>query len=290
MVLNARRVDHMQLILLAIEDQIAGRHIFLIDQEGQWGVQNPRLERLSAGLIPSRDPEQTVRWHPVDGIDPRNWPSERALRGDVVAPGIDFRAEVDGEDCWLRASAAPIDGDGAVEHAVVIVEDVTDARQVEEERELLLGELNHRVRNLFGIIRSLVSQEGGGPEVDAYKKTLGGRLEALARAHSLAIEGRWRSIDLTTLAHARWSPTPPRTSRRRRDRRRAAPARGAAGAVAQPLRVHPERHATVSGAAQSPRVRARGPALAGWRPWRRLPPAELPPPPRASRRPRDEPR
>jgi hypothetical protein len=30
-------------------------------------VQNPRLERLSAGLIPSRDPEQTARLHPIDG-------------------------------------------------------------------------------------------------------------------------------------------------------------------------------------------------------------------------------
>lgn len=222
MVLNARRVDHMQLILLAIEDQTAGRRadralresearlsslmrhapigIGLIDQEGHWVVQNPRLERLSSGVIASRDPEQTARWHPVEGIDPTDWPGERALRGEVVAPGVDFRKEIDGEDRWLRVGAAPVDGTGAVEHAVIIVEDVTEAKQAEEERELLLGELNHRVRNLFGIIRSLVSQGSGGPEVEAFKKTLAGRLDALARAHSLATEGRWRSIDLTTLA------------------------------------------------------------------------------------------
>jgi two-component sensor histidine kinase/nitrogen-specific signal transduction histidine kinase len=222
MMLNARRVDHMQLILLAIEDQTAGRRadralresearlsslmrhapvgIGLIDRNGRWVVQNPRLERLSSGLIPSRDPEQTARWHPVGGVDPANWPGERALRGEVVSPGVDFRAAVDGEDRWLRVGAAPVDGTGAAEHAVVIVEDVTEAKLAEEERELLLGELNHRVRNLFGIIRSLVSQGDGGPEVDAYKKTLTGRLDALANAHSLAIEGRWRSIDLTTLA------------------------------------------------------------------------------------------
>ena len=60
--------------------------------------------------------------------------------------------------------------------------------------------------NLFGVIRSLVSQGSGGPEVEACKKTLTGRLDALARAHSLATESRWRSIDLHALAAATLEP------------------------------------------------------------------------------------
>ncbi len=39
-----------------------------------------------------------------------------------------------------------------------------------------------------------------GPEVEEYKNILRGRLEALVRAHSLAIDSRRGSIDLTTLA------------------------------------------------------------------------------------------
>jgi two-component sensor histidine kinase/nitrogen-specific signal transduction histidine kinase len=218
MVLNARRVDHMQLILLAIEDQTeerrAGRAlresearlsalmrhapvgIGLIDRDGRWVMQNPPLECLASG--PGSSGDRAGRWCPGD---PETWPGARALRREVVTPGEDVRAEIDGAERWLRVSAAPVDGGkDDVEHAVVIVEDVTEARQAEEERELLLGELNHRVRNLFGIIRALVSQHGDGPEIEAYKKTLTGRLDALARAHSLATESRWRSIDLATLA------------------------------------------------------------------------------------------
>jgi PAS domain S-box-containing protein len=222
MVLNARRVDHMQLILLAIEDQTEVRRaerqlresearlsslmrhapigIGLADREGRWVLQNPILQRLSCGLIPSRDPQQAKPSRPADESDPENWPAARALRQEVVAPGVDFLTEIDGQKRWLRISAAPVEDTEAVEHAVVIVEDVTAGKQAEEERELLLGELNHRVKNLFAVVRSLVSQGSDGPEVEEYKNTLLGRLDALVRSHTLAIESRWRSIDLATLA------------------------------------------------------------------------------------------
>lgn len=222
MVLNARRVDHMQLILLAIEDRTEARRaeralretearlsslmrhapigIGLVDREGRWVLQNPSLQRLSSGLIPSRDPGQVKLWRPADETDPENWPGARALRGQVVAPGVDFRTEIDGQERWLRIGAAPVDGTAEIEHAVVIVEDVTEAKEADEERELLLGELNHRVKNLFAVIRSLVSQGSGSPEVEDYKNALKGRLDALVRAHSLATESRWGSIDLATLA------------------------------------------------------------------------------------------
>jgi PAS domain-containing protein len=280
MMLNARRVDHMQLILLAIEDQTAGRRadralresetrlsslmrhapvgIGLIDRNGRWVVQNPRLERLSSGLIPSRDPEQTARWHPVNGVDPANWPGERALRGEVVSPGVDFRAAVDGEDRWLRVGAAPVDGTGAAEHAVVIVEDVTEAKQAEEERELLLGELNHRVRNLFGIIRSLVSQGGrwaGSRRLQEDPHWPSGRARQGALAGDRGTVAQHRPDDAGS-AHAR--AIRHRTSRGRRDRRRAAPARGAAGAVAQP---HPARARDELGQVwRALRARGQGPA------------------------------
>jgi two-component sensor histidine kinase len=223
MVLNARRVDHIQLILLAIEDQTEARcaerllresearlsslmrhapvGIGLVHREGRWVMQNPPLEHLASGQGSSGDGAE--RWQPGDL---ENWPGARALRREVVAPGVDVRAEIDGAERWLRVSAAPVDGAREVEHAVVIVEDVTEAKQAEEERELLLGLLNHRVRNLFGVIRSLVSQSGGGPEVEKFKKILTGRLDALAKAHSLATESRWRSIDLPALAAATLEP------------------------------------------------------------------------------------
>lgn len=217
MVLNARRVDHMQLILLAIEDQTDARlaaralresearlsslmrhapiGIGLLDREGSWVVRNPLLEGFaSAPLLPGDGDA------PEPGAQEADWPGARALRGEIVTPGTDTRTQIDDRETWLRISAAPV-GDGErVEQAVVIVEDVTEAKASEQERELLLGELNHRVKNLFGIIRSLIAQGRGGEEVEEYKRVLNGRLDALVRSHALATEARWGSIDLKTIA------------------------------------------------------------------------------------------
>ena len=55
--------------------------------------------------------------------------------------------------------------------------------------ELLVGELQHRVRNLFSTIGAVVySTLKSHPEPDAFRKTFDGRLLALSRAHSIAIE------------------------------------------------------------------------------------------------------
>ncbi len=53
-----------------------------------------------------------------------------------------------------------------------------------EHQELLIAELNHRVRNILNLIRGLVSQSQGGSTTAAeLTSVLGGRIQALARAH-----------------------------------------------------------------------------------------------------------
>ena len=55
--------------------------------------------------------------------------------------------------------------------------------------ELIIGELQHRVRNLFSTIGAVVyATLKSHPEPDVFRKAFDGRLVALARAHSLALE------------------------------------------------------------------------------------------------------
>jgi light-regulated signal transduction histidine kinase (bacteriophytochrome)/CheY-like chemotaxis protein len=67
-----------------------------------------------------------------------------------------------------------------------------DRRRAGERQELLIAELNHRVRNVLALIRGLISQTNGeGGDAASYVKSLNGRVQALARAHDRVTRQNW---------------------------------------------------------------------------------------------------
>ncbi|WP_417669715.1 HWE histidine kinase domain-containing protein [Roseibium sp.] len=65
-------------------------------------------------------------------------------------------------------------------------------QQSKEKQDLLIGELNHRVRNILTLIRGLVSQTGrSARSIDDFKTVLGDRVQALARAHDQITRENW---------------------------------------------------------------------------------------------------
>ena len=72
--------------------------------------------------------------------------------------------------------------------------------RAQEKQELLIAELNHRVRNILNLIRGLVSQSGSGAsDVKAFTQTVGGRIHALARAHDQITKDTWAPASLSEL-------------------------------------------------------------------------------------------
>lgn len=67
-------------------------------------------------------------------------------------------------------------------------------------QELLIAELNHRVRNILGLIRGLVAQSRmSAQDVDTFASVLGDRIHALARAHDQITAKNWGPGSLATL-------------------------------------------------------------------------------------------
>lgn len=61
---------------------------------------------------------------------------------------------------------------------------IAERKRAQERQELLIAELNHRVRNILNLVRSLVSQSRAeANSVAEYGRVLDGRIDALARAH-----------------------------------------------------------------------------------------------------------
>jgi light-regulated signal transduction histidine kinase (bacteriophytochrome)/CheY-like chemotaxis protein len=61
-----------------------------------------------------------------------------------------------------------------------------------ERQELLIAELNHRVRNILSLIRGLISQSNGNQQdIAGYVDSLNGRVHAIARAHDQITKQNW---------------------------------------------------------------------------------------------------
>jgi light-regulated signal transduction histidine kinase (bacteriophytochrome) len=70
----------------------------------------------------------------------------------------------------------------------------------EQTQELLIAELNHRVRNVLGLVRGLVSQSAAtAADVRALADGLNHRIGSLARAHDLLTSSDWKATSLRSL-------------------------------------------------------------------------------------------
>lgn len=73
-----------------------------------------------------------------------------------------------------------------------------DRKRAQEKQELLVAELNHRVRNILNLIRGLVDQgKSDSSTVSEFTQVVGDRIHALARAHDLITSATWEAASLT---------------------------------------------------------------------------------------------
>lgn len=106
---------------------------------------------------------------------------------------------------WLSIKTPLRDADGAVAGIVGISLDITERRQAEERMRLLAREVDHRAKNLLGVVQSVVKLTQGH-DVTGFKASVSGRIQALARAHSLLAESRWEGVNIFTLVREELAP------------------------------------------------------------------------------------
>jgi len=77
-------------------------------------------------------------------------------------------------------------------------------REANERQELLIAELNHRVRNILSLIRGLIRQSRPNDEgnLEDFAATIDQRIHALARAHNQITDDRWGPAPLHALFEA----------------------------------------------------------------------------------------
>lgn len=96
---------------------------------------------------------------------------------------------------------APLHGrDRKLSGYAAIAHDITERKAQEKTRQLLLDELNHRVKNTLAMVQSiarLTLRQSHDP--DAFAESFTGRIQALAAAHDVLTASSWHGADLGSL-------------------------------------------------------------------------------------------
>ncbi|MEX2630289.1 MAG: HWE histidine kinase domain-containing protein [Tistlia sp.] len=92
-------------------------------------------------------------------------------------------------------------------HIVGVVEDISLLKEEYQRRELLMAELDHRVKNILANVNAIARQTGRRHQnTGEFIATLEGRIRAMADAHSLLSASRWTGANLRTLLASELAP------------------------------------------------------------------------------------
>lgn len=107
----------------------------------------------------------------------------------------------DGASVWLEVSSSTVQGDdGRFRYGVRMVQDVTDRRLAEEQKKLLLDELNHRVKNTLATVQALAAQTArSAKSAEDFRIRFEPRLMALSAAHDRLTRNDWRGVNLADI-------------------------------------------------------------------------------------------
>ena len=109
----------------------------------------------------------------------------------------------DGKERWIESEWHAERGpDGRPLRAFAANLDITERKQSEEQKKLLMAEINHRSKNLLAVVQSIVNQSARGADPAIFARNLADRLQGLSASQDLLIKSDWRGIEIAELVHA----------------------------------------------------------------------------------------
>jgi PAS domain S-box-containing protein len=116
---------------------------------------------------------------------------ERIRRGERIEPVETLRLRKNGALVDISLTISPVKAaDGTIIGASKIARDISERKRAEQRQQLLVHELNHRVKNTLATVQSVTAQSFRGEQ--SQKEAYGqfeARLMALAKAHDVLTQG-----------------------------------------------------------------------------------------------------
>jgi PAS domain S-box-containing protein len=132
----------------------------------------------------------------------------RLRRGEQIEQLDTVRVGKDGRRIDVSLTVSPLrDRAGNIVGASKVARDVTERKRAEELQNLLFEELNHRVKNTLATIQAIAGQSlRRAPNPAAFVSSFNGRVQALARAHDLLVQGRMQGASMADVVREQVMP------------------------------------------------------------------------------------
>ncbi|MDE2377432.1 HWE histidine kinase domain-containing protein [Bradyrhizobium sp.] len=115
----------------------------------------------------------------------------------------------DGEVRWCTGTAAAtLDAAGRVVRVSGVTVDITERKRAEERQMLLAREVDHRAKNALALAQSIVRLTRAD-DVKSYVGAVEGRINALARVHTILSLSSWQGAELGKLIEEELAPYAP---------------------------------------------------------------------------------
>jgi len=182
--------------------------------EFEWDIKrdifkiSPRLARVAGiapGVIPSENGAALFPYiHPDDREAARETINKQLA--ETGRYSLEYRRlpDADGRAVWYHGSGVMLFGlNHEPSYLIGVVQDISERKAEEEQREALVAELDHRIKNLLAVVQSVAAQSARkSASLDVFLKTFAARLKSMSSAHDLLSAARWRGATLARIAAA----------------------------------------------------------------------------------------
>lgn len=137
-------------------------------------------------------------------LHPEDLEDLRKLVGEFAKGAQTYEAEFriyrpDGEMRWcVGTAAATVDKNGRVVRISGVTVDITERKLAEERQNLLTREVDHRAKNALALAQSIVRLTRADT-VKTYVNAVEGRINALARVHTILSLSSWQGAEISKL-------------------------------------------------------------------------------------------
>jgi PAS domain S-box-containing protein len=105
----------------------------------------------------------------------------------------------------LGTATASKDAAGRISRIRGVTMDITERKEAEDRQSLLAREVDHRTKNALAVVHAIVSLTRA-EDIEQFSAAVEGRIQALARAHNLLSESRWRGAKIADLIQGELAP------------------------------------------------------------------------------------